>query len=221
MDRERLALALWDMAPVVVSMVGFSALARHVDARRSRLLAWSGVAAIGLAGVSKPTYKTLEAIGGAGSAPIVLDDALFWFLAPGFLLVVAGLLTGRYGPILGVAAFFIPFLAFVLAITTSDDRAWFMPLLLVATIGNVVLIALLAQRAGAVGRPSLAVLLWIHLLLILGLAGAAAVMEATIAVQWVEQTVAVAAQAIFTLAVLRLIRAERRVNIGTRRGQVS
>jgi hypothetical protein len=216
-DGGILLLALEDVLPVILSGIGLWVLAR-LSARADRQSGWSvvvGALLIVIGGLTKPVFKLLLAFSAAEVDLLWLDDALFWLLAPGFLIASAGLWRagrldmarpvrgGRWGG--AIAAVVVTATASATAIAGSG--AWFIILLTAATAGNV--LAILALISWARGRHDrmAAVLFGGNLLLVFGLAGAAAALEQTFAVQLGEQLVSTAAQAMFMWASVRLARA--------------
>ncbi len=141
----------------------------------------------------------------------MLDELLFWFLAPGFVFLASGLADGSRVD-RGVAtksptpwvvtAAAVVFLGLASLVSGSD--AWFPLLLAVATVGNTYVIGVLVAWARRRGDALAAALFAISLLLVFALAWAAAALEQTIAVQWGEQLISTANQALVLLASRRL-----------------
>jgi hypothetical protein len=143
-----------------------------------------------------------------------LDDALFWFLAPGFLVLFAGLRRAAgidRGRPAGPERWAEPSAATVVAVAlvaaVSGLEAWFAVLLAVSTAGNVLAAVTLIGWARARGDRVAGALYGGNLAAVLGLAGTAAALEQTVPVQWAEQTLATVAQAMFMAASIRLLRA--------------
>lgn len=212
-DGDILLLALEDILPVVFSAVGFVMLvraSRPIDTTATGYLA-AGALLIVAGGLTKPVFKLLLAFDAIEADMLWLDDALFWLLAPGFLIASAGLRragqrdlsrpvgSGRWGVIAAVA---------LLAVATgagfAGSEAWFFVLLTAATVGNVLAIAALVAWARGRRDGVAAVLFAGNLILVFGLAGAAAVLEQTFAAQLGEQLVSTVAQAMFMWASIRL-----------------
>jgi hypothetical protein len=193
--------------------VGLWALARagrHLDGRAAGLLA-AGFVLITIGGFTKPVFKTIVAVSQREVG--WLDDALFWFLAPGFLLLFAGLRRAfRIDRGLPAAPerWAEPSAALVVAVAlvaaTAGLGAWFAVLLAASTVGNVLVAVTLIGWARDRGDGAAAVLFGGNLLVVLGLAGTAAALEQTVPVQWAEQTLATAAQGMFMVASIRLRR---------------
>jgi hypothetical protein len=140
-----------------------------------------------------------------------LDDALFWLLAPGFLIVSAGMWRAAHldleqsagGARWGVVAAGTV-VAGAASAAIAGSGAWFFVLLAAATAGNVMTIGALVSWARGRRDPDAARLFAGNLVLVFGLAGAAAVLEQTFAAQLGEQLVSTAAQAMFMWASFRL-----------------
>lgn len=214
MELGLVALAAEDFVPVILSAVGFSVLARLSAASDdvAGRLVWAGTWLVVLGGVTKPVYKTMLALSGATIDVAVLDDVLFWLLAPGFLLAAAGLRrarrvdAGRSPVIVGwvvVVAVATVAAAAVLA-TIAEGRAWFLLLLAVSTVANLWVIAVLVGWSRARGDRTAAVMFLANITIVLGLAWAAASLPQTIPVQWGEQLASTAAQGAFLYGAVRL-----------------
>jgi hypothetical protein len=208
-----LSLALEDFVPVVLSAIALWVLARtsmELD-RRCGGYVGAGLLLIAGGGLTKPVYKLLVAVSDGSVDVAALDDLLFWFLAPGFLLLTAGLrgaarTDGGGEPEVGRAALWaaggVVLLAAVLVAFGSDS--WFWVLLVVVTVGNVAAVVVLARWARARGDRVAVALFVTSLLLALGLAWAAASLEQTIPAQWGEQLLSTASQALLLWGSLRL-----------------
>lgn len=213
MDTGLLLLALEDFLPVVLSGTALFVLARlcgRLDPTAGRYVAASLVLLV-IGGVSKPIYKTLLALSDGAIDLVVLDDLLFWFLAPGFILLTAGLRTAwrvdrRASPRIEqgwqAAAVGVVLAAGVLLVARSD--AWFVVLLAAATLANVAAVAVLVRWASAYRDFFTAALFASSLAIVFGLAWAAASLEQTIAIQWGEQLFSTASQGLLLWGSLRL-----------------
>ncbi len=177
----------------------------------------AGGVLIVVGGFSKPVYKLILALSTGPLDVSVLGELLFWFLAPGFVILTAGLRRAvrvdRHAPptalrlavtIAGVSLLVAGSLALV------GSEAWFFILLAVTTVANAWTVFVLVRwssyrqdrRAGALFVASLVIAL--------GLAGAAASLEQTIPVQWGEQLASTVSQGLFLWGSLRLSRAMSR-----------
>lgn len=215
-DGGILLLALEDFLPVTLSGIGFlvlTRLSRRVD-RGSGLTVVVGALLIVVGGLSKPVFKLLLAFSAVEADLLWLDDALFWLLAPGFLITSAGLwragrldLRRRVGGAWWGPAAAAVVIAGAVGTAIAGSGAWFFILLASATIGNVLaVIALMSWARGRRDRVA-AALFAANLVLVFGLAAAAAVLEQTFAAQLGEQLVSTTAQAVFMWAAIRLARA--------------
>ena len=89
MDSGLLLLTIEDFLPVVLSGFALAVLARvcgRLDVTAGRYVAASLVLLV-VGGLSKPIYKTVLALSDGSVDLVVLDDLLFWFLAPGFIML--------------------------------------------------------------------------------------------------------------------------------------
>ncbi|MDJ0959521.1 MAG: hypothetical protein QNJ88_02605 [Acidimicrobiia bacterium] len=212
-DYPVLWLALEDFVPVVFSAFGLWALtvtSRRLDGRGGMYVAIA-FGLIATAGITKPIYKSILALSGGDVDVVWLSDVLFWGLAPGFVLLAAGLRRarvvdsgrspegGRWAP---PAAAALVAAAAILGVQGSE--AWFFVLLSGATVGNVLAVGELVVWSRARNEPRAATLFLGSLLVVFVLAGAAAALEQTIANQWIEQLVSTAGQGMFMVAAFRL-----------------
>lgn len=215
MDVDILLLALEDFVPVVLNGIALWLLARAcqtLDLGAGKYVLTS-LLLIATGGLTKPIYKLILAVSDGSADVLVLDDLLFWFLAPGFLLLTTGLHAGNradrglepgavwFGPVAAAAT--VGAAAFLLAV---DSAGWFVLLLGVATLGNVAAVAVLIRWTRAQGDRLAMVLYASSLLIVFGLAWAAASLEQTIQTQWGEQLLSTASQGLFLAASWRLTR---------------
>ena len=218
MDTGLLLLALEDFLPVVLSGTALVVLARvcgRLDPTAGRYVAASLVLLV-IGGLTKPIYKTRLALSDGTVHLVVLDDLLFWFLAPGFILLTAGLRSAwrvDRGTNPGIergwpaTAAGVVFAAGVLLVVGSD--AWFAVLLVAATLANVAAVVVLVRWASVRGDGFAAALFASTLVIVFGLAWAAASLEQTIAIQWGEQLFSTASQGLLLWGSLRLSRLVR------------
>ena len=213
MDPGLLMLALEDFLPVVLSGIALFVLARvcgRMDPTAGRYVAAS-LAFLVIGGLTKPIYKTLVALSDGTVDLVVLDELLFWFLAPGFILLTAGLRSalrvdrgtspslerawpaGAVGVVLAAGLF----------LAVGSD-AWFVVLLAATTLANVAAVVVLVRWASAYGDVVTSALFASSLVIVFGLAWAAAAFEQTIAIQWGEQLFSTASQGLLLWGSLRL-----------------
>jgi hypothetical protein len=212
-DVALLLLAIEDFFPVALSAAALLAIARLCRSLSMRAGTWSyaGLTLIAVGGATKPVYKTMLALSGGSIDISILDEMLFWFLAPGFLLVAAGAAQAHAAEQRETTATgWVPLGAAVLVgvaamLVLIDSHAWFYLLLAATTASNVWAVVVLMQWSNARRRKLASVLFLASLLIALGLAGAAATLEQTIPVQWGEQLASTAGQGVFLLGALRLV----------------
>lgn len=217
-DVSALLLAVEDFIPVILSAVALTVLARlcfEAEPAVGRPAAAAAVL-IPIGGLTKPVYKTILAVTDGARDVAVLDDVLFWLLAPGFLLLTAAVRwarrvdgggTGALGRAVPALGIIVVAIAALLAVIGSE--AWFYLLLGVATAGNVLAVIELVRWARARGDTAGAWFYSASVAIVFGLAWAAASLDQTIAVQWGEQLASTASQAMFLAATLRLAAAVR------------
>jgi hypothetical protein len=213
MDTNLLLLALEDFLPVVLSAAALWVLSRmcgRLDAAAGRFITASLVL-LAIGGLTKPIYKTLLALSDGSIDILVLDDLLFWFLAPGFLLLAAGLIRGSradraLAPRAGrgwIAAAVSVVLASAALLAVGSD-AWFVVLLATATVGNVITVVVLVRWASRRADVFTAALFAAILVIVFGLAWAASSLEQTIPTQWAEQLFSTASQGLLLWGSVRL-----------------
>ena len=213
MPDSLLLLALEDFLPVLLSGAGLWLLAKlssRLDGPAGRSVG-VGAALVVVGGFTKPAYKLILALSDGAVDITVFDRALFWLLAPGFLILTSGLRRAarvdegatftklRLAP---VFAAIIVALAGVLALAGSE-RSYTM-LLVATTLANVWAVVVLIRWSTNRGDRTAGILFALSLLVAFGLAGAAANLEQTIAVQWGEQLASTAGQGLFFWGSLRL-----------------
>lgn len=201
-------LAVFDLVPVVLSIVAYGLLAGEVrrrdarDARdvRAAVLAVAGVALIAVGGFGKAVWKVIVAT--TDTDVVWLDDLLFPALAIGFLLLW-GALAGRVNRG-AMAAGLVAVAAAALALTVGNDPAEIL-LLTAMVVGSVGVTVHLIRRAGRARDRTAALLLASSLVVTFVLAGLARV-EQTAAMQWIEEGSNALAQMLLLVAVVRLVR---------------
>ena len=213
MDTGLLLLALEDFAPVVLSAAAVWVLSRvcaGLDATAGQYVRASFVLLL-VGGLSKPIYKLIFALSDGSADLVVLDEALFWFLAPGFILLAVGLRSAsrvdrggdpRIERAWPVAAAGVVIAAAGLLAFGSD--AWFIVLLATATLANIAVVVVLVRWARAYRDTFTAALFAATLVIVFGLAWAAASLEQTTATQWGEQLVSTVSQGLLLWGSVRL-----------------
>ena len=212
-----ISLALYNFLPVVLIGVALWFLARFVadhDPTDHRL-ALLGGGLILAGGLAKASWKLIAAA--SGTDLNWLSNALFPLMAPGFaLLAVAlwGAVQGQRGrPIpvglwrVALAAVALAFVAAALRHWVLDlPRGWFLPLLVLASLGNLTTSVLLIGAALSLRRWGTALLFAVNLLMIFALQPIAMMNPKTLAMHWIEQSLTALGTACFALAAYRLWR---------------
>lgn len=195
-------LALEDFVPVVLAGVGCVLLAevagRSLPATRA--VARLGGVLIVLGGLSKATWKLLVA--GPCVEVALLEQALFPFLATGFMLLSWSLLSVLRGQPVPWWSFAAVLAAGIVGAVAFGDTA---PLLVVAALGAIAVATygfLLARRAHDQAAAALFV---VYAVATLVLPPLAAKPEQTLAAQWAEQLTNTVAQGAFAFASWRLL----------------
>ena len=200
---------------MLLSAVGFVVLSRLSgdSDRGAGLLGWVATALIAGGGLSKNILKSMQAVTGGAFESAVLENALFWLLAPGFLVAMAAFaravrsdagLAPRW-PWATVWAVGAVVAAAVLA-TEVPGRAWFFWLLAAATVANALVVVVLVRWSRLRSDRPAGALFVVSLVIVIGLSGAAAALPQTIPVQWLQQTGAAGAQGCFMWGAIRLAR---------------
>lgn len=217
-----LTLALYNSLPVALTGLALWYLARlalDLDRPHGRLaVAGSGMILAG--GLAKATWKLVAALTGADLA--WLGGALFPLLAPGFALLAAAL-WGATGRLRGRAASAWPRRAALAAIGVACavallrqwlleiPRGWFLPLLVLASLGNLLLSVRLIVTALRLRRLGIALLFAVNLAMIFALQPIAMANPKTLAMHWIEQTLTVLGVGCFALGAYRLWRLGRAI----------
>jgi hypothetical protein len=194
-----LSLALFDFVPVLFTAIGFLYLTRLVSSILpvQGRIAFFGGALIVTGGFFKALWKLLMALSNSTVDIGWMDDGLFVFLAPGYLLFawsmwqVARSVQGKR--IFG--AWLLPSLislmtlgiSYTLFLSSPDSPAWERVLLTVTVIANFVSGILLITFAF---RQKLSKAGWLFLINLAGvflLNGLARISEQTIFVQWMDE----------------------------------
>jgi hypothetical protein len=210
-----LALALFNFLPVTLTGLALWFLTRYVATQdpSGQGLAILGGGLILAGGLAKASWKLIAATTGMDLA--WLAKALFPLLAPGFTLLVLALWgavwhqRGRRVPAgrwwLGLGVVLITFAAAALRQWVLEiPRGWFLPLLTLASLGNLATSLLLIGLAMRLRRWDLAVLFTVHLLMIFALPPIAMINPKPLALHWVEQSLTALGTACLALATYRL-----------------
>lgn len=205
MEKYTVALALEDYLPVLLSAYGLYLIARMItrmDAQCSRL-AYLGVALITTGGLSKATWKLIGALTDGQTNIQLLDNALFFCLAPGFILLTfafwyaqrtmyGGTRPGNVWIVpAGVALVTVATAAFLSVAMYDPNREgrqiWFFMLLGMTTIFNFVALGLAIRQARRQKLTFAAGLFVVNLAAIIILQGLARTSDFSEPMQWVQQ----------------------------------
>lgn len=210
-----LGLALYDFLPVVLTGVAVWYLARLVMAQGvpNGGLAFAGASLVFAAGLSKAVWKLNVTL--TGQDVTWLANLLFPLMAPGFVLIAAGIwavewqLRGKQAPswlwaatVTAILAVYV--LAFVRIVDPQIERGWFMPMMGMASVGNIGLTVLLIVLSLRYSKRGLAILFVLNLAMVFVLIPIAQIEPKTISLHWIEQTITSGGAATFALASFRL-----------------
>ncbi len=215
-----LSLALYNFLPVGLTGIALWFLSRLVrdQGPDKSGLALAGAGLVLLGGLAKATWKLLASSTGQDIA--WLGAALFPLMAPGFALLSAAIwgatrrLRGLSNPAwLGGAALAAVAVAFVFAAVRfwvlEIPRGWFLPLLVLASLGNLLLSVLLIVAALRLRRWGIALLLGVNLGMVFALQPIAMANPKTLPLHWLEQSLTAVGTACFALGTYLLWRLGR------------
>ncbi len=220
MTQLTLPLALFNLLPVIFTGLAMLFLARLVASvdPTNRLLAWLGGSLVVLAGASKATWKLILVT--TDLDLVWLASALFPLMAPGFALLAAAMLgvlirlkawggTAWLRP--GVALVILLVMGLVVLRTWGLDiqRGWFLPLLGLASLANLLLSLVLIASALRLGRKGAAALVVVNLGMTLVLPPIAMASPESLALHWLEQILTGLGTGALALAAWRLASAAR------------
>jgi hypothetical protein len=194
MESLPLPLALEDFLPVILSGLGMFFLARLIVRldRNCGHLASLGFLLITLGGFFKALWKLILAATDLHIA--VLNNSLFIFMAPGFVLMAWAIWkTFNSGPG-GTPVWVVPVIIIVvgggaaaISALSKGGRRWFFILLGVTTVASVTAGLLLAWQAWRRGLQLVALLFAFNLVTILFQASLVRLPHQTVALLWIEQ----------------------------------
>jgi len=215
-------MALQDFMPVALSGAGLLILARMVsrmDAASGKM-AYLGAGLVTMGGLSKAAWKLIMALSNGQNDIVALNDALFWFLAPGFIFFSFALWYGQrktWGPRRRANIWILPVIVVALTWgaglytglqmhdpTREGRQIWFFILLGMTTIMNFVAGGLAIWQARKQNLGWVAGLFALNLLAIIMLQGLARVASQSVALQWIEQLTNTVAQGAFVWAAFKL-----------------
>lgn len=210
-------LALFDVVPVVLTGLALWFVARIVRdlAPSYQLMAALGGTLVIAGGLSKATWKLIAAIDGSDLA--WLANALFPLMAPGFVLLAVAVWAGVRGlrgrrALLGWRVALGLILTACVAAAVRDwwlgvPRGWFLPLLVLVSLGNLTTSILLIRAAVYLQCWRVAVLVGVDLAMIFALQPIAMTTPKTIALHWLEQSLTAFGTGCFALGAYLLWRA--------------
>lgn len=218
-----LDLALANFVPVLFTALGLLCIARLVRtlAQADARMALTGAALVVLGGFSKACWKLILALGGP-ELPW-LANALFPLMAPGFTLLAFALWQAQRKtplprPALWLAALALVGFAYGVAVLRSlglaIERGWFLPLLILASVANLTLTALLLREAWRRRALMLAPLFLANLAMVFALQHIARIEPKTLSLHWLEQSLTALGAGAFALGAWLLL---RRVDMARRK----
>ncbi|MGY6555782.1 MAG: hypothetical protein ACXIUM_14785 [Wenzhouxiangella sp.] len=215
-----LPLALFNFLPVALSALALFWLVRLLAILRPevQVWAWSAATLIVIGGLSKALWKLNASL--TGEDIIWLANALFPLIGPGFFLlaVLSWMAFSRPDPDrLRRPILVLAVLAIVLAISVAllrtwvleVPRGWFLPFMLLTSLGNLALMVLLIRRAWQARLKIAVTLLVINVMVVFGLQPIAMAGADTLALHWLEQVMTTVGAAAFAFAVCLLLQAGR------------
>lgn len=214
MEDFTLGLALYDFVPVVLTGIAVYFIARIVGSGGvpAAQFAAFGAALVFMAGLTKATWKLIATL--AGVDLVWLASLLFPLMAPGFALLAAGIWASRRRNTPETALFWlVPVVVIALAFAVAAyrmsagvERGWFMPIMSLASLSNILLTVLLFMLAWQRGQRAIAVLFTVNLAMVFALIPIAQMDNHSIAMHWLEQTLTAIGAAAFAYAAFRLSR---------------
>ncbi|RKT47291.1 hypothetical protein [Thiocapsa rosea] len=210
MSELTLPLALFNLLPVIFTGFALWFLTRLVGdlVPPCRTMARAGGVLIVLGGLSKAVWKLILVTTGQDLA--WLASALFPLMAPGFALLagaalgVSQRLRGR-GEVAwiqhAVAAAILVVVGAVVVRTLGMgiQRGWFLPLLGLTSVANLVLSLVLIASALRLGRKDAALLFGVNLAMVFALPPIAMASPDTLFMHWLEQILTAIGTAAFAL----------------------
>jgi len=218
-----MGLALFDFVPVLLSSAGLLYLARALGLINPAIK-WQALASAILiiaGGFCKVFWKFLIAATDVHYA--VLNNMFFILLAPGFTLLTYYLWSARKAyrqqpvpnyslvwPWLIIAVF--AGVAGYLALTFPELRRWFLALLVLVTVSNLVFIWHAVRHSLQLKLKGSALLLVLNLVGVFALAGLARAGHQHEAVQWIEQILNAFTQGALLAAALMIYNKHRQIH---------
>lgn len=215
-----LPLALFNFLPVGLTALALIWLVRLLSILRPDLQdwAWLGAGLVVAGGLSKALWKLNASL--SAQDIVWLANALFPLIGPGFFLlaVLSWMAFTRPSPDrLRRPILVLTLLAIALALSVAllrtwvldVPRGWFLPVMLLTTLGNLGLMVLLIRRAWQARLKVAVALLLVNVLVAFGLQPIAMAGADTLALHWLEQVMTTLGAAAFATAVWLLLQADR------------
>ena len=194
-----LSLALVDFLPVTFTAIGFYFLYKmisHVNPQQGKI-AIIGAILVVMGGLLKAIWKTIMASTGGATNIVWMDDGLFAWMAPGYVILawsvwqavrsVRGQKT--YHPWFAPVIIAILTLAFAYKLFAAQSDRWNLILLIVMVLATVITSVLLIIFAFRQKLPLAGALFIINIVCVFILSGLARIPEQTIALQWTEESI--------------------------------
>lgn len=218
-----LPLALVDFLPILFSAVGMFFVSRMAGrwGRALMQMATVGAVLIIAGGLFKAIWKTCMAATNGAVDIRWMDDGLFVWMAPGFVLLAWAMLGAAQGaqgkslkltwPVpMGLIA--VMFLASgYLALARPDAPTWSRVLLGAMVLATVAVSLLLIILSFRLKMPLMAGLFFLNLIGVFILNGLARMDEQTIALQWIEESINAVAWLAFAYAAWKIYQKTRTV----------
>jgi uncharacterized membrane protein YqjE len=196
-----LSLALFDLLPVLFAAIGFMYIIRLVSfvLPQQGRIAFIGSSLVVAGGFSRAIWKIGMASSGGVTDLEWLENALFVFMAPGYILLAWSVWqTARYVQMKKTfSAWLPPFLVVVLMFllslylfgTSPDSPAWervLLTMMVIATLLTGILLIAFALHLKLIVAGGLFV---VNLLIVLVMNGMARLPEQPMTMQWIEETI--------------------------------
>ncbi|MCW1969285.1 MAG: hypothetical protein KIH69_014330 [Anaerolineae bacterium] len=213
MFKYSLPLALHDFTPVIFAFLGFLALARMGFAIRrdvGRLMIVGATLTL-MGGLGKAVWKLIIALSEGGIDVRVLDNGLFFWMAPGFTLMAYGMSYVKRltlnRPLRRDNIWLVPVIAWAViwavgiaaALARPDSRTWNLIWLAVTSVGQLIVSSFAVTQALRQGQKPPAILLIVNFVAVLALTGLARA-ERNLTNQWTEQIINMCSYAAFAYA---------------------
>jgi hypothetical protein len=209
-------MAIEDFVPVLLGGIAFFVLGdvvtrEHAEARR---LAWVGATLVTLGGTAKATWKLVMAVSQGALNLVVLDEALFFLLASGFIclsVAFAGARRSSSRPSRVALPLVAALMALSLALALRGVASYRILLIAAVAIASTVTLVTASIEARRRGAPLASALIAVYLLATFALQ-AIARQERSTAQQWTAQLLNTAGVLCLLVGSLIMRRRARRVS---------